>query len=617
MLLLSTFCAGFGLVSPTLAQNGAPRTISVAGNAAAFGIGERVALPFANVSRIIVEDDQIAQASFLNGVAVLRGVSAGTTLVEIYQTDGTPKVLTVVVSAASTALPVPTPAPTTSANTTTSTPPIQVLPVEPAPQPDPVTTTPVRADSRLTLALGAKPVAGALGQAEFTLTFGNLGFDPAENVTLRFALDDRVSYVTGSANGEARYDATKREVVWDLGLVPAGVTDQTVSLRVQPIERTAITFDSVATLEQKGLGEVAKARLTYSTNTTPLLTVFALPDRFIVGKNQKILTDVRGSQYQTAVDRLSHLGVVSGRETGLFYPKSPTKRAEYAVMTLNGLALRDLRDVTQIKFVLGRRSTVSLLVQNERGQTIFNLVRSANLNAGEHTALWNGRTATGFAAPGRYTYVCTARDEKGQTTTLRGTLSLVAPQGLKASGVPSFIDVKASDWYARYLAVGEEQGLLRGYTDKTFRPQNPISRLEATAIVVRALGLEDTAKQWADKDVGFLDYENIPNWGKGYVNVASTVAKTSSGGAMMRGTAQNRFEPEGDLQRDQAALVVQRIIDRETTRRVSVSGAIVPGALVSINSQNVEADAQGKFSFSFDLNTAVPTTVAVVDTRDR
>ncbi len=606
------FVAGALLISsPSFAQGTSPRLVSTTNDTVKLGLSERVTLPFSNVSRIIVEDDQIASASFLNGAAILQGLSAGSTIVEVYQTDGTPKVLTVNVEATAFVPPSNTPA------VTPTTPPA-IVPVEPITQPDPIISTPLQpARSQLTLAMAAKPVPGFPSQAQFNLTYGNPGVNPAENVIVRFALDDRVSYVTGSANKGGVYDPSRREVVWDLGIVSAGLTNQTLSLKVEPVERQNVKFDSTATIEQSGLGAVASAKVSYSTNTTPLLTVFALPDRFLAGRNGSLLIDVRGSEFQSAVDRLAQMGVVSGRTPGYFYPKSSTKRAEYAVMTLNGLNLRDLRDITQIKFVLSRRSTVNLSVQDEKGRTVFNLIRNTTMVPGEHTAIWNGRTAQGFAAPGRYTYVCTARDEKGETTTLRGTLNIVPPTGLKATGMPSFVDVKSTDWYARYLALGEKQGLIFGFPDKTFRPQKSISRLEATAIVVRALGLEDTAKQWANKDVGFSDYDNIPAWGRGYVNVASTIAKTAAGRPIIRGTAENRFEPDLELRRDQAALVVQRLIDRETTRRVSVSGAIVPGALVSINSKNIEADEQGKFSFSFDFNTSTPKTVAVVETRHR
>ena len=220
-------------------------------------------------------------------------------------------------------------------------------------------------------------------------------------------------------------------------------------------------------------------------------------------------------------------------------------------------------------------------------------------------------------APGRYSYTCTARDERGESTTLKSTLDIVSPTPLKAEGVPSFVDVKATDWYAGYLALGENQGLLRGFPDRTFRPRLPVTRVEAAAIVVRALGLSDAAKEWADKNVGFEDYDKIPAWGKGVVNATTMLTKTTTGQPIMRGTKENTFEPNAALRRDQAALVVQRIIDRETTRSVSVSGAITPGAIVSINSKPVEADPQGRFGFSFDLNTSMPTTVAVVDTRNR
>ena len=183
--------------------------------------------------------------------------------------------------------------------------------------------------------------------------------------------------------------------------------------------------------------------------------------------------------------------------------------------------------------------------------------------------------------------------------------------------MPSFVDVKTSDWFASYLAMGENQGFFFGFPDKTFRPREPISRIEATAIVVRALGLSDLAREWSDKDVGFEDYSAIPKWGRGAANVATTVAKTANGKTIIRGTSANTFDPMSNLRRDQAALIVQRLIDRETTRSVSISGAIAPGAQVTINSRQIEADGNGKFAFSFDMTNSVPVTVAVLDTRGR
>lgn len=593
-----------------------PRLVMTTGDIVRIAVGERVVLPYANVSRIITDDDEVARAFFQSGNAVLEGSAPGSTTVEIYQSNGTPTVLTVQVSLGNSNGPsngIPTPLPLESQPPNTET------AISPGPVPLPpsqeIPSTTAAKPTPLTVSLGVAPAPGQAGQALFTVTYGNPGLTPIPNAVVRFPLDEKVSLVTNSASDGGRYDATQREVVWNLGIVSAGLVDQKLTFRVAPIERTPIKFSSVAIIEDASGGTASSLPITYSNSATSLLTVFALPDRFLASKNGPVLTDVKGLEFQTAVDRLVGLGVVSGRQGGLFYPASSTQRAEYAVMTLNGLNLRDLREITQIKFVLGRTSMVNLTIQNAAGKSVTSLIRNTNFDAGEHTAIWNGRLGQGFAPAGQYTYVCTAKDAAGEETTLKGRLSIVPQTPLNPTGLPSFIDVKPNDWFARYLAAGEKQGLFKGYADKTFRPHNPISRIEATAIVVRALGLEDLAKEWNNKDVGFLDYQDIPFWARGYANVASTVAKTATGKAMVRGTPGNEFEPDRDLSRGEAALVVQRLIDRETTRRITVSGAMVPGTTVTINSRSVQADDQGQFAFSIDTSNSVPTTVAVLDTR--
>lgn len=608
---------GLGLARPARAQTAlAPHPVTLSSDSLTLSVGERVLLPLEGVTRIITDDDEIARAFFQNGSPVLQGLAPGETVVEIYQLSGMPRVLNILVKAATSTSPIPVPTANIEIPAPTSAPIITDL----VPQPDPITSVAIApARSQLTVALGAAAADSDAGQIEFSVTYSNPGAKDAQNAEIKFPLDERISYVTGSATQNGIYDPVQRAVVWKVGKVPAQFAGATLKLRVRPIETRAFAFTSEATIEDGQSGPVSSAQIRYSTATTPLLTVFALPDRFLAGKKGPKLMDVRGTELQSAVTRLKQMGVVKGYSDGFYRPGASTLRSEYAVMTLNGLNLRDLRDLTQIKFVLGRRSTVALFVQDSAGKRVANLIRNTALEPGEHTAIWNGRTATGFAAPGRYTYVCSARaaaNAKGETTTLRGFLNLVSQTPLQTQGTPSFSDVKIKDWYARYLAVGERQGLIFGYQGK-FRPKDAISRVEATAIVVRALGLSDLAREWGDKDVGFEDYAEIPKWARGAVNVATTVAKTASGKTIMRGTKENQFKPLSDLRRDQAALIVQRLIDRETTRRVSISGAIAPGARVTINSRQIEADGNGKFTFSFDLTTSVPITVAVLDTRGR
>ena len=60
-------------------------------------------------------------------------------------------------------------------------------------------------------------------------------------------------------------------------------------------------------------------------------------------------------------------------------------------------------------------------------------------------------------------------------------------------GTKSFSDVPASYWAAKYINFAATRGWVNGYTDGTFRPQNPITRAEVAAVTCRLL--ERTADQ--------------------------------------------------------------------------------------------------------------------------
>ena len=611
--------------------------------------GERWTIPLQGVTRIVPADDDVVRGSFANSSPSIEGVTNGETLVEVYQGVNRRQVYAITVSdalmpagapmAATTTVSAPPAAGTTveAVSPTTGQTTGQTVVIAPETRVVIADDTAPRTASAGTVAAGAPSAAlpaptanvavagrsnlqGSLryaavpdnpAQSLFTITYSNRSNVPAQGVVIRTALDDVVSYVTGSATNGGRYDAATRELVWNIGTVEAGAMGRTVSFRVEPVDSKSTTFYSVATIEDASGTNVSTNMIKSGTGGAPLLTVFALPDRFLAGRNAPVLTDVRGVDFQRAIDRLQKNGVIDGRGAGRYYPADATQRAEYAVMTLRGLNLKDLRDVTAIKFVLGRRSTVSLNVFNSANKMVATLLRSQQFDAGEKTVIWDGRAGTSYAAPGRYKYVCTARDDSGQSTRLEGVITIVPQTPLEPSGAPSFIDVKPTDWYAGYLALAENQNLMKGYPGKTFQPTRAISRVEATAVVVRALGLEDLARQMQNQSVGFLDYQNIPKWANGYVNVASTVAKTRTGKVIV-GYPSNFFLPLSPLRRDEAALTVQRLIDKETNRRVAVSGQLSPGATLTINSQNIEVNDDGQFSIFIDQNTAEPTTLTVL-----
>jgi len=635
---------GFGPVlggSPFLLEARADITGAGAVTTLRVSRGEKIALPVQGVTRVIAEDDDIARGVYINGKAAIEGVTTGTTQVEVHlgaverrlfavQVEEPGKAIAPPPSALATT-PAPT-APTIAAAPVKLAVPAAVTPAPAQPAPAPAQPTTIAATlppvtspgsgsitpavaprSNLGIELRVQPVEDNPLQALFTITYANRGTSAAQGVKVHYALDDLVSYVTNSATNNGQYDAAARELVWNIGTLPPASAQQSVSFRVEPIDRKPVTFYSVATIDDASDVSVASNNIRYSTAPTPLLTVFALPDRILAGRNAPVLVDVQGAEMQVAIDRIQKLGIVSGRAPGLFYPNAATHRVEYTVMTLNGLNLHDLRDVTAIKFVLGRRSNVTLNILNNLGKVVAPLLKNQPFEAGERTVIWDGSSGAGYAPPGRYTYVCVAKDAQGQTTSLRGHIQIVAQTPLEPMGKPTFTDVKPSDWYAGYLAIAEKQNLVRGYADKTFRPTRPINREEATTIVVRALGLEDLARRVGDKDAGFLDYQNISRWAVPYINVAAST-RTANGKTVLQGYPGNFFLPQKNLRRDEAALLVQRLIDNERVRTISVSGALVPGATVTINNQTIQASPTGEFEFKFEQTTEL-TTVAVTDAR--
>ena len=78
----------------------------------------------------------------------------------------------------------------------------------------------------------------------------------------------------------------------------------------------------------------------------------------------------------------------------------------------------------------------------------------------------------------------------------------------------SFTDVPNDAWYAQAVGVLSSLGILRCYEDGTFRPQNPITRAEFTAVATR----------FAKATGGDADFSDVTRdfWGYGNIATAST-----------------------------------------------------------------------------------------------
>ncbi|MHB1041669.1 MAG: S-layer homology domain-containing protein [Eubacteriales bacterium] len=82
----------------------------------------------------------------------------------------------------------------------------------------------------------------------------------------------------------------------------------------------------------------------------------------------------------------------------------------------------------------------------------------------------------------------------------------------------TFSDVSSTDWFYNEVAKAIKEGYITGYEDGTFKPNNPISRQEAAAILCRVLKIKPEVKP-AILSL-FVDSESISEWAKASVSAA-------------------------------------------------------------------------------------------------
>ncbi|ACV64828.1 S-layer domain protein [Desulfofarcimen acetoxidans DSM 771] len=82
-----------------------------------------------------------------------------------------------------------------------------------------------------------------------------------------------------------------------------------------------------------------------------------------------------------------------------------------------------------------------------------------------------------------------------------------------------FSDAK-SHWALPSISECTAVGIVEGYPDSTFKPQNSVSHLEALALIIKSMGLEEQAKALDLKKGGYSFPQGV-SWGKEYIAMAA------------------------------------------------------------------------------------------------
>ena len=118
-----------------------------------------------------------------------------------------------------------------------------------------------------------------------------------------------------------------------------------------------------------------------------------------------------------------------------------------------------------------------------------------------------------------------------------------------------FKDVKDSDWFSGAVSKTNEYGLINGYTDSTFRPNNKITREEAMAIVSKAMNLVGMDTNTTDTETqlaGFKDRDRIGGWPKDAVVVCIKYNVIKGSNQMLN--------PKANITRAETAAILMRLL---------------------------------------------------------
>ncbi len=112
----------------------------------------------------------------------------------------------------------------------------------------------------------------------------------------------------------------------------------------------------------------------------------------------------------------------------------------------------------------------------------------------------------------------------------------------------TFNDIADNLWYSKAIGYMEESGIIYGYPDGSFKPNQPITRAELTSIVTRFKGLSEVLFKtfndvkpghWAGDSIGYAA-------GKGWVS----------------GYPDGSFRPENNITRAEAVTIINNMLER-------------------------------------------------------
>ncbi|WP_052410262.1 S-layer homology domain-containing protein [Paenibacillus durus] len=132
---------------------------------------------------------------------------------------------------------------------------------------------------------------------------------------------------------------------------------------------------------------------------------------------------------------------------------------------------------------------------------------------------------------------------------------LVRSLGLAAKEKASFSDVTGKEWYADSIAAAYERGIVKGVNAGSFKPQQQITREEMASMIIRAYQVKAGISAAYSEQASFTDSSRISGWAKNDVAAAVSLG-------LLKGKDGGRFVPKENATRAESAQALYNLISK-------------------------------------------------------
>lgn len=187
-------------------------------------------------------------------------------------------------------------------------------------------------------------------------------------------------------------------------------------------------------------------------------------------------------------------------------------------------------------------------VSAESNRMSFKDVKAKNWFYSSVRAVWEEGIMKGMSES---TFAPNEKMTRAELVTILYRLADVQGEGYADS--ITFKDVKKTAWYADYLGWAVKEGLVNGYWDNTFRPNDPVLRQELAKLFsafIDYAGYEISGNALIDS---FTDAAKHPEWAKAYIEDLRVLG-------LIGGDNAGKFNPMSTATRAEVATIITRLL---------------------------------------------------------